>query len=185
MLNYPKVLRKKDLKKIEKYPCDEEIKEAYKKYLTNYSFEEFAVYCEDNSQKDLESLIFKFSDLQLDKFEPNSIIWLSHVLMNFMIYFNVNMDYERYYDAYATALQFSVLSMALKMIMEKVSFEEVSLLPDSINSFKEFFTKCPDFEFDLKKDSELAYKSFNQDFGFSSQEFYEKVKEHFESEGYL
>jgi hypothetical protein len=82
------VLRKKDLKKIEKYPCDEEIKEAYKKYLTNYSFEEFAEYCEDNSQKDLESLIFKFSDLQLDKFEPNSIIWLSHVLMNFMIYFN-------------------------------------------------------------------------------------------------
>ncbi len=51
MLNYPKVLRKKDLKKIEKYPCDEEIKEAYKKYLTNYSFEEFAEYCEDNSQK--------------------------------------------------------------------------------------------------------------------------------------
>ena len=62
MFNYPKVLMRKELKKISKYPCDEEIKQAYLKYLTNYSFKEFVEFCQDN-EGDLESLIFKFTDL--------------------------------------------------------------------------------------------------------------------------
>ena len=70
MFTYPRVLRPKDLKKISKYPCDDQIKDAYTKYLTNYSFKEFVRFCED-SGGDLEDSIFKFTDLQLEKFEPN------------------------------------------------------------------------------------------------------------------
>ena len=81
MFTYPRVLRKKDLKNISKYPCDEEIKDAYTKYLTNYSFEEFVGFCSDNSEKSLEDRIFEFTDLQLEKFEPNSLIWVSHVMI--------------------------------------------------------------------------------------------------------
>ena len=101
MFTYPKTLKRKDLKKISKYDCDEEIKEAYIKYLSNYSFKEFIKYCEDNNTEDLEDLIFSFTDLQLEKFEPNSLIWVSHVMVNFMIYFDVNLDYGEYYAASA------------------------------------------------------------------------------------
>ena len=82
MLTYPKILKPKELKKISKYPCDDEIKDAYTRYLTNYSFKEFVKYCEDNPDNSLEDLIFKFTDLQLERFEPNSLIWISHVMVN-------------------------------------------------------------------------------------------------------
>ena len=85
---HKKILNRKDLKKISKYDCDDEIKDAYIKYLSNYSFKEFVQYCEDNDDNDLEDSIFKFTDLQLEKFKPNSLIWVSHVMINFMIYFN-------------------------------------------------------------------------------------------------
>ena len=183
MFNYPKVLMRKELKKISKYPCDEEIKEVYIKYLTNYSFKEFVEYCQENDD-DLEKLIFTFTDLQLEKFEPNSLIWVSHVMVNFMIYFNVNLDYGEYYDAYASALQLTVLSCAMKMAIDKIPFEEVEFPDHSKLCFDKFFEKCPDFQFDLKRDCELAYKSFNNDFDFSSEEFYLKVKKHFDDEGY-
>ena len=65
MFNYPKVLRRKELKKISKYPCDDEIKDAYIKYLTNYSFKEFVDYCQENKDKSLYDKIFKFTDFQL------------------------------------------------------------------------------------------------------------------------
>lgn len=183
MFTYPKVLMHKELKKISKYPCDEEIKDAYLKYLTNYSFKEFVEFCQDNDG-DLEDLIFKFTDLQLEKFEPNSLIWVSHVMVNFMIYFNVNLDYGEFYDAYASALQLTVLSYAMKMVIDKISFDEV-LFPEHCElCFNEFFDKCPEFKFDLKKDCDLAYKSFNNDFAFTSDEFYLKIKNHFEEEGY-
>lgn len=185
MFTYPKILRQKDLKKISKYPCSDEIKDAYTKYLTNYSFEEFVEYCEARSDESLQNLIFKFTDLQLEKFKPNSLLWISHVLVNFMIYFNVNLDYGEYYDAYATSLQLTVLSISLKMTLDKVSFDEVALPPHSVECFKEFFTRCPDFNFNLEKDCELAYKSFNQDFNFSHEEFYLKIRTHFENEGYI
>lgn len=185
MFTYPKILRNKDLKKISKYPCDDEIKDAYLKYLTNYSFEEFVDFCEANSESDLNDLIFRFADLQLEKFEPNSLPWISCVLVNFMIYFNVNLDYGEYYDAYATVLQFSVLSISLKMTIDRLSFDEVSLSPYSIDCFDEFFARCPDFNFNLKKDCELAYKSFNQNFKFSYEEYYEKIRMQLENKGYL
>ncbi|MDO5831380.1 MAG: hypothetical protein Q4Q14_00950 [Methanobrevibacter sp.] len=183
MFNYPKVLMRKELKKISKYPCDEEIKDAYIKYLTNYSFKEFVEFCQENDD-DLEKLIFSFTDLQLEKFEPNSLIWVSHVMVNFMIYFNVNLDYGEYYDAYASALQLTVLSCAMKMVMDKIRFEEVEFPEHSKLCFDKFFEKCSDFRFNLKRDCELAYKSFNNDFGFTSEEFYLKVKKHFDDEGY-
>ena len=183
MFTYPKVLKRKELKKISKYSCDEEIKEAYIKYLTNYSFKEFVKFCQDNDG-DLEDLIFKFTDLQLEKFEPNSLIWVSHVLINFMIYFNVNLDYGEYYDAYASALQLTVLSCAMKMLLDKVSFDEVSFPQHSKLCFDKFFDNCQDFNFNLKRDCELAYKSFNNDFEFTFEEFYLKVKKHFDDEGY-
>ena len=126
MFNYPKVLRRKELKKISKYPCDDEIKDAYIKYLTNYSFKEFADYCQENNDKSLDDRIFKFTDLQLERFEPNSLVWVSHVMVNFMIYFDVNLDYGEYYDAYASALQLTVLFCAMEMSIKKISFEEVS-----------------------------------------------------------
>ena len=183
MFTYPKVLMRKELKKISKFPCDEEIKEAYIKYLTNYSFIEFVNFCQENDG-DLEELIFKFTDLQLEKFEPNSLIWVSHVMINFMIYSNVNLDYGECYDAYASALQLTVLSCAMKIVIDKISFEEVPFPEHSKYCFNKLFEKCPDFRFNLKNDCILAYKSFNNDFDFTSEEFYLKIKEHFEDEGY-
>ncbi len=184
MFTYPKILKRKDLKKISKYPCDEEIKEAYIKYLPNYSFKEFVKYCESNDDKKLEDLIFSFTDLQLEKFEPNSLIWVSHVLINFMIYFNVNLDYNEYYDAYASVIQFTVLSCAMEMLLKKISFEEVEFPEYSKICFEEFFKKCPDFRYNLKTDCNLAYKSFNNNFDFTSDEFYLKIKTHFDECGY-
>ncbi len=139
MFTYPKVLRPKDLKKISKYPCDDQIKDAYTKYLTNYSFKEFVGFCEDN-EGDLENLIFKFTDLQLEKFEPNSLIWVSHVLINFLIYFNVNLDYGNCYDAYASALQFTVLFFAMRMLIGKISFDDAVLPEHSRICFEKFLT---------------------------------------------
>lgn len=185
MFTYPRVLRKKDLKNISKYPCDEEIKDAYTKYLTNYSFEEFVGFCSDNSEKSLEDRIFEFTDLQLEKFEPNSLIWVSHVMINFMIYFNVNLDYGQYYDAYASAIQMTVLSCAMKMSIEKISFEEVPFPENSKICFEKFFRARTDFRFNLKKDCELAYKSFNTNFNFTDEEFYIKMEDHFQKNGYL
>ena len=185
MFNYPKVLRRKELKKISKYPCDDEIKDAYIKYLTNYSFKEFVDYCQENNDKSLDDRIFKFTDLQLERFEPNSLVWVSHVMVNFMIYFDVNLDYGEYYDAYASALQLTVLSCAMQMTIEKISFEEVSFPEHSKTCFEKFFSRCPDFKFDLKKDCYLAYNSYNTDFDFSSDEFYLKVENHFLENGYL
>lgn len=184
MFTYPKILKRKELKKISKYDCDEQIKDAYIKYLSHYSFEEFVKYCEDNKNEDLEDLIFSFTDLQLEKFEPNSIIWLSHLLINFMIYFNVNLDYGEYYDAYASALQFSVLICAVKMTIDKISFDEVPFPPYSKICFEKLFDKCPDFKFNLKTDCNLAYKSFHEDFDFTAKEFYSKIKAHFDECGY-
>lgn len=184
MFTYPKILRRKDLKKIEKYSCDEQVKEAYLKYLTNYSFMDFVKFCDDDKDMDMESKLFKFTDLQLEKFEPNSLIWISHVLINFLIYFDVNLDYEQYYDAYASALQFSVLSMSMTILIEDIPFEDVPLPEHAITCFKKLFDKIPNFRFNLNKDCELAYKSFNNDFGFSSEEFYLKVKNHFDVQGY-
>lgn len=185
MFEFPKVLRPKDLKKISKYPCDEEIKDAYIKYLTNYSFREFAAFCKENIDVELENLIFQFTDLQLEKFEPNSLIWVSHVMLNFMIYFNVNLDYGEYYDAYASALQLTVLACAMEMIIEKISFDEVEFPEFSRVCFEKFFEKVPDFKFKLETDCNLAYRSFNTKFNFSSDEFYLKLKEHFDEMGYL
>ena len=184
MFTYPKILRPKDLKKISKYPCDEQIKDAYTKYLTNYSFKEFVGFCEDNDG-DLEDLIFKFTDLQLERFEPNSLIWVSHVLINFLIYFDVNLDYGNCYDAYASALQFTVLFFAMRMLIEKPDFEEVELPEHSRICFERFFRECSDFRFNLENDCKLAYKSFNNDFEFTVEEFYSKIKKHFEECNYL
>lgn len=185
MFSYPKVLRQKDLKKISKYPCDDEIKDAYTKYLTNYSFEEFVSFCQENDEKNLEDNIFKFTDLQLEKYEPNSLIWVSHVMINFMIYFNVNLDYGEYYDAYASALQLTVLSCAMEMSIEKVSFEEVSFPENSEKCFEKFFKTCPDFRFNLEKDCQLAYNSYNTGFDFTSEEFYLMMERHFSDNGFL
>lgn len=184
MFTYPKILKRKDLKKISKYPCDEEIKDAYIKYLSNYSFKEFVKYCEDNDDNDLEDLIFKFTDLQLERFEPNSLIWVSHVMINFMIYFEVNLDYNEYYDAYASALQLTVLSCAMKMTLNKIPFDEVPFPEHSKDCFEKLFNKNPDFRFNLEKDCNLAYNSYNTNFDFTSEEFYLKMNTHFEECGY-
>ena len=184
MFPYPKALRKKDLKRISKYSCDDEIKEAYLKYLTNYSFKGFVAFCQENDGKDLDDIIFTFTDLQLEKFEPNSLIWASHVMVNFMIYFNVNLDYGQYYDAYASAIQLTVLSCAMKMSIEKISFEEVPFPENPKICFEKFFKTRPDYRFNLKTDCNLAYKSFNTNFDFTADEFYCKVKTHFDENGY-
>ena len=184
MFTYPKTLNRKDLKKISKYPCDDEIKDAYIKYLSNYSFKEFVKYCEDNNDNDLENLIFKFTNLQLERFEPNSLIWVSHVMINFLIYFEVNLDYNDYYDAYASAIQLTVLSCAMKMALNKIPLEEVPFPQHSKNCFEKLFNKYPDFRFNLEKDCNLAYKSFNTNFDFTGEEFYLKVKKHFDEYGY-
>ena len=180
MFTYPRVLRSKDLKKISKYPCDDEIKDAYIKYLTNYSFKDFVEFCEDNHEQKFENVIFKFTDLQLERFEPNSLIWVSHVMINFMIYFNVNLDYGEYYDAYASVLQLTVLSCAMEMSLNKISFDEVSIPESSRSCFEKFFKKVPDFRYNLETDCTLAYKSFNENFDFTSDEFYLKIKECFD-----
>ena len=184
MFTYPKILKRKDLKRISKYPCDNEIKDTYIKYLSNYSFKEFVKYCEDNNDKDMEDLIFSFTDLQLERFEPNSLIWVSHALINFLIYFEVNLDYDEYYDAYATAIQFTVLSCAMKMTLNKIPFDEVPFPEHSKVCFEKLFDKNPEFKFNLENDCNLAYNSFNTNFDFTSEEFYLKMKAHFEECGY-
>lgn len=184
MITYPKTLTRKELKRISRYDCDEQIKEAYVKYLSNYSFKEFVKYCEDNKDKDLEDLLFSFTDLQLERFEPNSIIWVSHAMINFLIYFDVNLDYGEYYDAYASALQYSVLSCAMSMSINKISFEDVPFPQNSKNCFEKFFKKCPDFNYNLKTDCNLAYNSYNTNFDFTAEEFYLKMKAHFDECGY-
>ena len=184
MFTYPKELRPKDLKKISRYSCDEAIKDAYIKYLTNYSFKEFADYCEKNPEKKLDELIFSFADLQLEKFEPNTIIWVSHVMVNFMIYVDVNLDYGECYDAYASALQLTVLSLAMKMSIEKITLDEADFPDESEICFEKLFEKCPDFKFNLKTDCNLAHSSFNTNFDFTGEEFYSKVQKHFEECGY-
>lgn len=184
MFTYPKILKRKDLKRISKYPCDDEIKDAYIKYLSNYSFKEFVKYCEDNNDKDMENLIFSFTDLQLERFEPNSLIWVSHAMINFLIYFEVNLDYSEYYDAYATAIQFTVLSCAMKKALNKIPFEEVPFPEHSKICFEKLFDKNHDFKFNLENDCNLAYNSFNTNFDFTSEEFYLKMKAHFDECGY-
>ncbi len=184
MFTYPKKLNRKEQKKISKYPCDEQIKDAYTKYLTNYSFKEFVKYCEDNDEKSLDELIFSFTDLQLERFEPNSLIWVSHVMLNFMIYFNANLDYGEYYDAYASALQLTVLSCAMEMTINKISIEEVEFPEHSKICFEKFFNERPDFKYNLEKDCNLAHKSFNTNFDFTAEEFYLKMKAHFDECGY-
>ena len=180
MFTYPRVLRAKDLKRISKYPCGDEIKDAYIRYLTNYSFSEFAEFCKQNSGRKLEDSIFRFTDLQLEKFEVNSLIWVSHVMINFLIYFNVNLDYGENYDAYASALQFTVLNCAMQMSMKKIPFGEVPLSQHSKDCFKRLFEKVPDFRFNLKNDCNLAYRSFNEKFDFTEEEFYLKVSQYFD-----
>ena len=184
MFQYPKALRKKDLKKISRYPCDESVKDAYRKYLTNYSFEEFVQYCAETPEKKLDEQIFSFTDLQLEKFQPNTLIWISHAMVNFMIYVDVNLDYGEYYDAYASALQLTVLSCAMKMKIEKITLEEADFPEESQICFEKLFRKCPDFKFDLKKDCNLACSSFNTNFEFTGDEFYVKVQKHFDECGY-
>lgn len=184
MFTYPKILKRKELKRISKYDCDEKIKDAYTRYLTNYSFEEFVKYCQDNSGEDLEDVIFKFTDLQLERFEPNSLIWVSHVMVNFMIYFNVNLDYGEYYDAYASALQLAVLSCAMTMTLEKIRFEEVPFPQHCADCFEKLFAEKGDFKFNLKTDCTLAYKSFPTSFDFTGEEYYVKIRNHFEECGY-
>lgn len=184
MITYPKTLTRKELKRISRYDCDDEIKDAYIRYLSNYSFKEFVKYCQDNDDKNLEDRIFKFTDLQLERFEPNSLIWVSHAMINFLIYFDVNLDYGEYYDAYASALQYTVLSCAMTMSINRISFEEVPFPQNSKNCFEKFFDKCPDFNFNLKTDCNLAYNSYNTDFDFTGEEFYLKMKAHFDECGY-
>lgn len=184
MINYPKTLKRKELKKISKYPCDDEIKDAYIKYLPNYSFEGFVKYCEDNTGKNLDDLIFNFTDLQLERFEPNSLIWVSHVMINFMIYFNVNLDYGEYYDAYASALQLTVLSCAMTMTIEKIPFEKVPFPEHSKICFEKLFDKKPDFRYNLKTDCKLAYNSFPTNFDFTAEEYCSKIKAHFDECSY-
>ncbi|WP_298501423.1 hypothetical protein [uncultured Methanobrevibacter sp.] len=183
MFTYPKVLKRKEIKKISKYPCDDKIKDAYLKYLTNYSFEEFAGFCQDNGG-DLEESVLRFADLQLERFKPNSLIWISHVMVNFMVYVDVNLDCGECYDAYASALQLTVLSCAMKMVIDKISFDEVPFPVHSKICFDKIMERCPDFKYNLKTDCTLAYKSFNNDFGFTPDEFYHKMRNHFADEGY-
>lgn len=184
MFTYPKELKRKDLKRISKYSCDENIKDAYISYLSNYSFDDFVRYCEDNGGEDFPDVIFSFTDSQLEKFEPNSLIWVSHAMVNFMIYFNVNLDYGEYYDAYASALQLTVLSFAMDMSINHISFDEVEFPQHSSACFEKLFDKRPDFNFNLKTDCGLAYKSYNTHFDFTGEEFYLKMKTHFEECGY-
>ena len=132
----------------------------------------------------MEDLIYRFTDLQLERFEPNSLIWVSHVLVNFLIYFNVNLDYANCYDAYASALQFTVLFFAMKVMVGKESLSDVELPDHSMDCFERLFAQCPDFRFNLENDYALAYKSFNNDFDFTSDEFYTKIREHFDECGY-
>lgn len=184
MITYPKTLRSNDLKKISKYPCDEEIKDAYLKYLTYYSFNEFIAFHNENGDTNLDEIIFEFTDLQLEKFKPNSLVWVSHVLVNFLIYANVNLDYGQYYDAYASIIQFTVLDCAMLMSVKKIPFDEVPFPEQSAIHFEKLFNARPDFRFNLKTDCNLAYKSFNTGFDFTSDEFYSKVEEHFLEKGY-
>ena len=72
----------------------------------------------------------------------------------------------------------------MKMLIVKIDFEEVELPEHSRICFEKFFDKCADFKFNLKTDCNLAYNSFNNDFNFTSNEFYNKIKKHFDECNY-
>lgn len=154
--------------------------------IYNYSFEDFAEFCKENNDKEFPDVIFKFADLQLDKSKSSFPVWISNVLINFMIYFHVNFDYGEYYDAYVSVLQLTVIASAIKMVTDKISFDEVPFPPPPYSAIclEKLFNKCGDFEFNLKKDCILVYKSFNEDFPFLSEDFYRKVRIHFQKRGY-
>jgi hypothetical protein len=57
----------------------------------------------------------------------------------------VNLDYEEYYDAYASALQLTVLSCAMKMALNKIPFDEVPFPEHSKLCFEKLFDKNPRF----------------------------------------
>ena len=78
-----------------------------------------------------------------------------------------------------------VISCAMIMSIEKIPFEDVPFPENSRINFEKFFRTCPDFRFNLKKDCELAHKSFNTNFDFTIDEFYTKMEEHFRENGYL
>ena len=96
----------------------------------------------------------------------------------------MNLDYNEYYDAYASVIQFTVLYCAMNMTLNKIPFEEVPFSEHSKNCFEKLFDKNPDFKFNLEKDCNLAYNSFNTNFDFTSEEFYSKIKTHFDECGY-
>ena len=105
-------------------------------------------------------------------------------MINFLIYFEVNLDYNEYYDAYASAIQLTVLSCAMKMTLNKIPFDEVPFPEHSKTCGEKLFNKNPDFRFNLENDCNLAYNSFNTNFDFTSEEFYLKMKAHFDECGY-
>ncbi|MBR2577532.1 MAG: 4Fe-4S binding protein, partial [Erysipelotrichaceae bacterium] len=75
-------------------------------------------------------------------------------------------------NSYLTKNNIDALSYYKRKPVSKIPFEELSFPENSRINFEKFFRTCPDFRFNLKKDCELAHKSFNTNFDFTIDEFY-------------
>ena len=72
----------------------------------------------------------------------------------------------------------------MEMTLKKIPFDEVPFPQYPEICFEKLFDKKPDFKFDLEKDCNLAHNSYNTNFDFTAEEFYLKVKAHFDECGY-
>ena len=182
-LTYHKKLRKKDLKIISKYDCDSEIKEYYIRYLPNFSFKNFVMFCEDNRDIDMLDLVLDFVDFEVEKYESGTLRYVTELILAYMVYFDVNLDVGEYDAAFTSVLQMLLSSLSVDLSVDEIPLNSI-LFPDYVDScFSKFFRICPDFEFDLKND---CYSLFDSDDSsiISKDEFYRYVQEYFDEKNF-
>ena len=185
MITYPKILRKKDLKKISKYSCEKKIKEYYIKFLTNFPFDNFVEFCKTiDLNDDMEDVVLDYLDYELDKYEENTQKWAIMLLTTYLVYFDVNFDLKKYHEAFISLLQTVIISFSFNMSINDISFDEVSFPEYCDSSFEKLFKENIDFEFDLSSDCSEAFKFLGSDFDFSCKEFYTIIKSYFIEKGF-
>lgn len=74
-----------------------------------------------------------------------------------------------------------LFKLKIKSYLILTPFDEVSFPQNSAICFDKLFDACPDFTYNLEKDCNLAYKSFNTHFDFTGEEFYLKVEGRFKT----
>ena len=185
-ITYPQKLRKKDLKKIDKYDCPDEIKKYYVKYLPNFPFESFVkFYNQIDDDLDMYDIILDFVDVEVEKYGDTSMKSMSNRLLSYLVYFDVNLDVGEYYSAFISMIQFILTVVSFESLNNEIPCDEVPFPKHAVLCLKKLFDKDPDFEYDLKSDCYSFFDSSDSSYSFSKEEFYDYVKSHFDEMGYF